>query len=153
VITIPEERLTAKLCQLLLEHLGEVLDVIEAEQCDGVRTVNLRRLETECAELPLGELPSAVIAVKKGELSEKDRILKNEIYMLSVTIGYAGRDLAKQGYRYAAAVGQLVDDYPTLYGACRRALVKEKEYLSGRFLGDGEMASVRVTIRAVIERI
>ena len=153
MIAIPEERLTAKLCQLLVEHLGEVLDVIEAEQGDGVRTVNLRRLETESAELPSGDLPSAVIEVKKGELSEKDRILKNEVYLLKVTIGYTGQDLAKQGYRYAAAVGQLIDNYPTLYGACRRALVKEKEYLSGRFLGDAEVASVRVTVRAVIERV
>ena len=153
MIPIPEERLTGKLCQLLTEHLGEVLDAIEAEQADGVRTEHLRRVETENGELPSGDLPSAVVAVKKGELSEKDRILKNEVYLLQVRIAFSGSEVARQAYRYAAAVGQLVDSYPTFYGACRRALVKEKEYQLGRFAGDTEVGSVRLSIRAVIERM
>ena len=153
MILIPEERLTGKLRQLLSEHLGEILDVIEAEQDDGVRTEHLRKIETETTELPSGNLPGAVIGVKKGELSEKDRILKNEVYMLQVRIGYTGPDAARQGYRYAAAIGELIDANPTLYGACRRALVKEKEYQLGRFAGDSEVGSVRISIRAVMERL
>ena len=153
MIPIPEERLTGKLCQLLTEHLGEVLDAIEAEQGDGVRTEHLRRVETESAEFPAGDLPSAVIAVKSGELSEKDRILKNEVYLLQVRIGFEGHYVVRQAYRYAAAVGQLIDSYPTLYGACRRAVMKEKEYQLGRFAGDTEVATVRLTVRAVIERM
>lgn len=153
MIAIPEERLGGKLCQMLGEHLGEVLDTIEEERADGVRTAHLRRVETEAGELPSSDFPWAVIGVKKGEVSEKDRILKNEVYVLTVVIGYTGQDLAKQGYRYAAAVGRVVETYPTLYGACRRAVVKEKEYLLGRFAGDAEVASVRVTVRAVIERL
>lgn len=153
MIPIPEERLSGKVCQLLTEHLGEVLDAIEAEQGDGVKTEALRTVDVDAAELPSADLPSAVIGVKRGELSEKDRILKNEIYLVQVKIGYTGPDAMKRGYRYAAAVGRLVETYPTLYGACRRAAVKEKEYLLGRFAGDSEVASVRVTIRATIERL
>ena len=153
MIPIPEERLTGKLCQLLTEHLSEALDAIEAEQGDDVRTEHLRRVDTDSAELPSSDLPCAAISVKKGELSEKDRILKNEVYVLQVRIGFSGSDVARQGYRYAAAVGQVIEAYPTLYGACRRALVKEKEYQLGRFAGDTEVASVRLSIRAVIERM
>jgi hypothetical protein len=151
MIAIPEEHLSEKLKTLMEEQLAETLALIREEQDDEVDCAALRLITSDYSEPGPELLPWATIIVKKGELTEKDRILKNEAYLMQLTITFAGKHQARQAYRYAAAVGHLLDEYPTLYAACRRAVLQTKEYRIPRLPGDTETSGVKLTIRAVIE--
>jgi hypothetical protein len=62
--------------------------------CFLVSHVFKKRRALRCREETGFADEAKVIIVKKGELTKKDRLLKNEVYLLHVRVTYSGQDQA-----------------------------------------------------------
>jgi len=86
MIEIPEEKLLEDITDLLMNELPKVLLEIE-EQSDDGRHLPPFRYVGSSEKLPPGtSFPHAFVEIEKASLTEKDRIIKNVIISLKITI-------------------------------------------------------------------
>ena len=110
MIDIPETRIEAEVIGILQDDLPPVLLSIEEEASESLRLPAFRYVGT-IEELPRGTaLPYALVEVREGEYSEKDRIVKNCVYKVIVGVHcerkkdlrmyYAGIEMVLAGKRF-----------------------------------------------------
>ncbi|MCD1653593.1 hypothetical protein K7J14_02625 [Treponema zuelzerae] len=93
MIEIPEEKLLEDITDLLMNELPKVLLEIEEQSDDGRHLPPFRYVGSP-EKLPPGSgLPHAFLDFEDASLTEKDRIIKNVIYSMKITIKLAELDL------------------------------------------------------------
>jgi len=96
MIDIPEERILKEITDILMNDLPKVLLELEEQSEDSIRLPPFRYVGLE-ENLPPGtSLPYAFVEIEEGEYSEKDRIVKNRIYRLVITIKTANNEFLWQ---------------------------------------------------------
>jgi len=86
MIDIPEERILKEITDILMNDLPKVLLELEEQSEDSIRLPPFRYAGLE-EKLPPGTgLPYAFVEVEEGTYSEKDRIVKNRVYRVMITI-------------------------------------------------------------------
>lgn len=100
MIDIPEEKLLKEITDILMNDLPKVLLELEEQSEDGIRLPPFRYVGLE-ERLPVGTgLPYAFLAIGDATYTEKDRIIKNHIYRLSVMIRPKNEEFI-QAYLYS----------------------------------------------------
>ena len=93
MIDIPEERILKEITDLLMNELPKVLLELEEQSEDSIRLPPFRYVGVE-EDLPVGMgLPHAFVEIEEGEYTEKDRIVKNVIYRVRITVKLAEKRL------------------------------------------------------------
>ncbi len=86
MIEIPEEKLLEDITDLLMNELPKVLLELEEQSEDGIRLPPFRYVGLE-ENLPVGTgLPYAFIDIEDGTYTDKDRVIKNVIYRINITL-------------------------------------------------------------------
>lgn len=86
MIDIPEERILKEITDILMNDLPKVLLELEEQSEDSIRLPPFRYVGLE-ENLPPGTgLPYAFVEIEEGEYTEKDRIVKNRVYRVMITI-------------------------------------------------------------------
>ncbi len=86
MIDIPEERILKEITDILMNDLPKVLLELEEQSEDSIRLPPFRYVGLE-ENLPPGTgLPYAFVEIEEGEYTEKDRIVKNVRYRVSVKV-------------------------------------------------------------------
>lgn len=86
MIEIPEDTILNEISDLLLNELPKVLLELEEQTEDGGKLSPFRYAGLP-EKLPPGtSMPYALVGVEEGTYSEKDRIVKNRIYQVVITI-------------------------------------------------------------------
>ncbi|GHT80243.1 hypothetical protein FACS1894130_11180 [Spirochaetia bacterium] len=100
--------------------------------------------------------PGAVcpkIGLALGDRSEKDRIIKVDGYVLTITLIVPELDGERNCYAYAALVEQALREDVTLGGAVDRAVLADKQYTPPKipYCGDGWEAvfTLRITVEGM----
>ena len=96
MIDIPEERILKEITDILMNDLPKVLLELEEQSDDSIRLPSFRYVGLE-ENLPPGTgLPYAFVEVEEGTYCEKDRIVKNRIYRVMITIKTASEEFLWQ---------------------------------------------------------
>jgi hypothetical protein len=136
-----EENMVWGVKNLLLGRVNEVLG--EAEFF--VPPVEFSRYRGRDVAVP-------AIGLAAGERTEKERMVRAEVYSLTIDFAVAEHpEGERRCYAYAAAVGVAVGEDPTLGGAVDRAELTGKRYSPPKQPG-GEWG-VSLTARVTIERV
>jgi len=86
MIDIPEERILKEITDILMNDLPKVLLELEEQSEDSIRLPPFRYVGLE-ENLPPGTgLPYAFVEIEEGEYTEKDRIVKKQLYGIIITI-------------------------------------------------------------------
>ena len=93
-----------------------------------------------------------VIALSSCERTEKERIIINDAYSLTITFALPeNSDSELYCYAYAGAVSRALYDSPTLGGVANRATITGKKYNPPKKPNCGEGWEVVITLRVTIE--
>lgn len=92
-ITIPEEKILQDLCVLLMDELPKTLLDIEEQTEDGIHLAPLRYAGSPKIFTPGTGFPHAFVEIEDATLTEKDRIIRNVIYTLKITMKLSDPDL------------------------------------------------------------
>lgn len=105
MIEITEEKLLKDISDFLMNDLPKVLVEIEEQSEDGRRLPQFRYVGAP-EKLPPGTgLPQAFVEIEDAILTEKDRIIKNVIYSLKITVKLAELGLI---WRYFACLEKVL---------------------------------------------
>lgn len=105
MLDIVEDRLLAYLVSVLTEDLGELFLDIEEEQDESLRLLPFRYVG-EAQHLIAGTpQPYALLSIEEGTYSEKDRIIRNIVFAVKVTIHVKD---ARQKRIYLTAIRELL---------------------------------------------
>lgn len=105
MIEIPEETLVSDVSNLLLNELPEILINIEEKSDDAVKLPPLRYAGIR-ENLPTGTgYPYALLDIEEGTYNTKDRIIKNVIYTLQLTLKLADTSTI---WHYTAAIKTVI---------------------------------------------
>jgi hypothetical protein len=95
---------------------------------------------------------SPVISLSTCERSEKERIVRLDVYILTVTFTVPERpDSEQYCYAYASSVAAALRENPTLGGVVDRAELTGKKYTPPKHPGTGEGWEVVLTLRVNVE--
>ena len=93
-----------------------------------------------------------VISLVSCERSEKERIVQQDAYSLSITFNLPEtQDTELYCYGYAAAVCKAIGENPTLGGVVDRAVVSGKKYRQPKKPGCGEDWETVIGLRVTVE--
>lgn len=98
-----EEKIIDRLKELLLSEYNTLIEADNRERNDGD---DLPKLTDVFIETGSGRLPYARISLHSGEHTEKDRILRNTVYTVSIRIVTAE---SKESWRTKARYRELLD--------------------------------------------
>jgi hypothetical protein len=91
-----------------------------------------------------------VVRLSTGERSEKERIIRVEVYLLTVTFTVPEYpDGERDCYAYASAVAAALGEDPTLGGIVDRAELTGKKYSPPKCAGMGEDWGITLTLRII----
>jgi hypothetical protein len=96
-------------------------------------------------------LMSPEIRLSEGERTEKDRIIRLDVYSLTVTFAVPDPEGERNSYAYASAVGLAVGEDSTLCGIADRAVLTGKKYVPPKKPHCGEGWEVILTMRLTVE--
>jgi hypothetical protein len=99
-----------------------------------------------------GDVAVPAIGLAAGERTEKERIVRAEVY--SLTIGFSVPDIPngeRRCYAYAAAVTTALGEDPTLGGAVDWAELTGKKYAPPKQPGTGGNWEMVLSLRIIIE--
>jgi hypothetical protein len=99
-----------------------------------------------------GDVVVPVVGLSTGERMEKERIVRAEVY--SLTIGFVVPDMPegeRRCYAYAAAVATALGEDPTLDGVADRAEMTGKRYDPPKQPGAGGNWELALSLRITIE--
>jgi hypothetical protein len=94
---------------------------------------------------------SPEIRLVECERTEKDRIIRLDVYSLTVTFTLPDPEGERNSYAYASAVGLAVGEDPTLGGIADRAVLTGKKYVPPKKPHCGEGWEVILTMRLTLE--
>jgi hypothetical protein len=86
------------------------------------------------------------VRLTMGERTEKDRIVRLDVYTLTITFTVPEDGGERNCYVYARAAGRALKENPTLDGAADRAFLFRKEYRAPKRAGMGEPWEVVLTL-------
>ena len=99
-----------------------------------------------------GYTVAPAISLTGCERTEKERIIQLDSYTLTINFTLPESPESElHCYAYSAAVGQAVNDNPTLGGVVDRAVITAKKYISPKKPHCGEGWAVVITLRLTIE--
>lgn len=105
MIEIPEEKLLADICDLLMNELPKYLLELEELSKDSVQLPPLRFAGQE-EDLPVG-VPYAVVSVEEGSYSRKDRVIQCIILKTRIAL----KLIHKQYFlKYCHTIKQMITD-------------------------------------------
>lgn len=105
MIEISEETLIADISSLLMNALPEILINIEEQSDDAVKLPPFRYAGTR-ENLPTGTgYPYVILDIEESTYTTKDRIIKNVVYSLQLTIKLADTSTI---WRYNAAIKTVI---------------------------------------------
>ena len=108
----------------------------------------------EFIEYQGGSVISPVITFSMCEQTEKERIIRQETYSLTITFKFPETAESEfYCYAYSGAVGKVVYDNPTLCGEVDRAVITGKKYLSPAKPHCGEGWSLVITLRLAVDAL
>jgi hypothetical protein len=94
-----------------------------------------------------------VIALSSCERTEKERIVRLDVYTLTITLNVPEHPEGKRNcYAYAGAVSAALGDDPTLGGAVDPVVLVGKKYVPPKQSGIGGDWVVILTLRLTIEK-
>jgi hypothetical protein len=86
-----------------------------------------------------------------GELTEKERIVRLDVYTLTITLNVPEYPEGERNcYAYAGAVSTALGDDPTLGGVVDRAVLTGKKYIPPKHSGTGGDWEMVLTLRFTI---
>jgi hypothetical protein len=91
------------------------------------------------------------IRLCEGKRTEKDRIVRLDVYSLAVSFSVPGIDGERNCYAYAAAVDAAVAEDTTLGGIVDRAVLESREYVRPKHANCGEDWEVVLNFRITSE--
>jgi hypothetical protein len=99
-----------------------------------------------------GSVVAPVIALSTCERTEKERIIKQEAYSLTITFILADtKESELHCYAYSGAVGRVIYNNPTLGGIADRTIVTGKKYLPPKKPHCGEGWGLVISVRVTVE--
>lgn len=112
LIEIPEEKLLNDICDLLMNELPKYLLELEEQSGDGVKLPPLRFAGEE-EDLPVGVgMPYAVVSVKEGNYSKKDRIVQNTVLIAGIELYLSNK---RHFMKYSHTIRQSITENLTNY--------------------------------------
>jgi hypothetical protein len=94
-----------------------------------------------------------VLWLSTGERTEKERIVRLDVYTLTITLNVPEHPEGERNcYAYAGAVSTALGDDPTLDGVVDRAELTGKKYTPPKHSGTGGDWAVVLTLRFTIEK-
>jgi hypothetical protein len=138
-----EEKLLNSVKKLLLERVNELLGEMEFP----IAPIEFSGYSGGAAVVP-------VVALSTCERSEKERIIRLDVYTVTIsfTLGEAPES-ESYGYAYAAAVERGLREDPALGGIVDRAVMTGKKYVPPKHPGAGEGWEVVLTLRITVEEM
>jgi hypothetical protein len=95
-----------------------------------------------------------VISFSSCERTEKERIIKQDAYSLTITFSIPEtRESELYCYAYSGTVSRAIYDDPTLGGVVERAVVTGKKYIPPKMPHCGENWELIISIRITVEGI
>ena len=95
-----------------------------------------------------------VIALSSCERSEKERIIRQDAYSLSITISFPESSESEMFcYAYSGAISRAFYDDPTLGGVVDRVAITGKKYITPKRSNCNEDWGLVVTVRVSVERM
>jgi hypothetical protein len=95
---------------------------------------------------------SPVITLSTCERSEKERIIRLDVYTLTITFAVPeSPDGERNCYAYAGAAAAALGEDPALSGAASRAELTGKKYRAPKQSGTGEEWELVLTLRITVE--
>ena len=94
------------------------------------------------------------VSLSGCELSEKERLIKIDVYSLTVTFNVPEFDDSQLFcYAYASAFGMALEENPTLGGVVSRAVVSGKKYIQPKKLHCGDDWGLTISLRITVEKM
>ena len=95
-----------------------------------------------------------VISISSCERSEKERIIRQDAYSLTITISLPETSESEMYcYAYSGAISRTFYDDPNLGGVVDRAVITGKKYVAPRKPHCGEEWGLVVSLRIVVEAV
>ena len=95
-----------------------------------------------------------VIALSSCERTEKERLIRQDAYTLTITIYLPETsDAEMYCYAYSGAISRAFYDDPTLGGVAERAVITGKKYLAPKKPNFGEEWGLVVSVRIIVEAV
>jgi len=108
----------------------------------------------EFTEYQGGSVVSPVISFSMCEQTEKERIVKQETYILTISFKFPEtKESELYCYAYSGAVSRVIYDNPTLCGEVDRAVISGKKYASPKKPHCGEGWELAITLRLTLEAL
>jgi len=99
-----------------------------------------------------GSIISPSIIFSMCEQTEKERIIRQETYSLTITFTFTETAESEfYCYAYSGVVSRVIYENPTLFGEVDRAVITKKKYVSPIKPYCGEGWSLVVTLRLTVE--
>jgi hypothetical protein len=99
-----------------------------------------------------GSVVAPVIALSTCERTEKERIIRLDVYSLTITFTVPEHPEGERNcYAYAAAVDRAIGEDPALGGAADRAVLTGKKYTPPKQSGTGGDWETALTLRIAVE--
>jgi len=97
---------------------------------------------------------SPMIALSSCEKSEKERIIRQDAYLLTITFLLPDKfQMVNQCYAYCAAVCRALKENPTLGGVVDRAVIVGEKYVPPKCVNCGQNWEVVLTLRVTVEEM
>jgi hypothetical protein len=93
------------------------------------------------------------LKLETEEKSEKDRVIRLDVYVLTVTFYSPEREGELLSYAFGAAIEKALEDDPALGGAVDRAVLMSKSYKEAAHRGSGEDWEAVFKIRVSVEGV
>jgi len=136
-----EPRIISAIRKLLTGRVNDLLGEME-------HTVPL----IEFTEFAGGGVVVPVINLASGERTEKERIIRLDAYLLTITFSFSDMPVSElHCYAYSGVVGRAFYDDPTLGGVVDRAVITVKKYIEPKKVNCGEGWELIVSVRLTVE--
>jgi hypothetical protein len=138
-----EQRIITAVRGILTGRVNEFLRAVEYQ----IPFIEFSDYNGEFAVVP-------VLTLSSCELSEKERIIRQEAYSLTVTFSLQETPKSELFcFAYSSSLERAIKDDPTLGGVVDRAMVTGKKYLPPKKPHNGEGWEVIVMLRITVEGI
>ena len=118
----------------LLQNSQYAIPVIEFGGYEGINTV------------------APVVALSSCERTEKERIVRQDAYSLTITISLPETSESEMYcYAYSGAISRAFYDDPTLGGVADRAVITGKKYITPKKQNCGEEWGIQINLRVTTD--
>jgi hypothetical protein len=136
-----ETRIITAIRKMLTGRVNELLGEMECP----IPVIELGEYRGGLAVVP-------VIALATCERTEKERIIRLDAYILTITFSFLDMPESElYCYAYSGAVGRAVFDDPALGGVVDRAVITGKKYVPPKKAGCGQGWELTISMRITVE--